>query len=74
MIEKLPWVKGFVAIGGIIQTMRCIICSFIENKDKIVECKWNILTKHVGYRIAIFDLPQFGIKKGGNTLLRIVPI
>jgi len=37
-----------MAIGGIIQIVRCKVCFFIENKDKIVECNWDTLTKHVG--------------------------
>jgi hypothetical protein len=57
MIEKIQWAKGIVATSEIIQTMRCKVCSLIENKDKIVECKWDTLTKHVDCRIAIFDLP-----------------
>ncbi len=46
--------------------MRCKVYSLIENKDKIVRCKWDTLTKHASYRIAIHDLPQFGMKKGGG--------
>jgi hypothetical protein len=35
-----------------------------KNKDKIVGCMWDILTKHVGHMIVIWDLPRFGMKKG----------
>jgi hypothetical protein len=51
-------------VGGIIQIVRCRVCSFIENKDKIVECKWDILTKHVSYTITVHDLPWLRVKKG----------
>ncbi len=67
---KLPWPKGLVVIDGIIQTMRCKVCSLIENKDKIVKCKWDILTKHASYRIIIHDLPQLGVKKGGEYIAK----
>jgi hypothetical protein len=73
-VTKLPWAKGLVAASGIIQIVRCKVCSLVENKDKIMRCKWDILTKHVNHRIAIHDLLQLGVKKGGNTLPRIVPI
>ncbi len=38
---------------------------FLDNKGKIVGCKWDILTKHVGYRIVVLDLLRFGVKNGG---------
>jgi hypothetical protein len=38
-VAKLPWAKRLMAIGGIIQTVRCRACSLIDNKDEIVECK-----------------------------------
>jgi len=40
-----------------------------ENKDKIVKCKWDTLTKHAGGRIVVRDLPQFGMKKGGGEYI-----
>jgi len=54
-----------VAASGIIQIVRCKVCSLVENKDKIMRCKWDILTKHVNHRIAIHDLLQLGVKRGG---------
>jgi hypothetical protein len=67
---KLPWAKGLMATSGIIWTVRCSVCSFIENKDKIAKCKCDTLTKHVGYRIAIHDLFQLGVKKGGGYIAK----
>jgi hypothetical protein len=32
---KLPSVEDLVAKGGFIHTMKCKVCSFIENKEKI---------------------------------------
>jgi hypothetical protein len=37
--------------------------SFINNKDKIINCKWNILSKHQGCRIVVCDMPRLGVKK-----------
>jgi hypothetical protein len=53
---KLPWAKGLMVVGGIIEIVRCKICSLIENNDKIVKFKWDNLTKHDGCRITIRDL------------------
>ncbi len=47
---KLPWVEDLVAKGGFIHTMKCKVCSLIENKEKFVGCKWDTLTKHQGCR------------------------
>jgi hypothetical protein len=54
---KLPWAERLVATGGIIQTMRCKVCSLIENRDIIIKCKWDILTKHANCKIIVRDLP-----------------
>lgn len=35
----------------------------IENKGKIVGCKWDTLTKYVGHRIVVLKV---GMKKGGE--------
>jgi len=55
-VAKLPWAKGLVAASGIIQIVRCKVCSLVENKNKIVRCRWETLTKHANHRIAIHDL------------------
>ncbi len=69
-VAKLPWAKGLVATNGIIQIVRCKVCSLVENKDKIVRCKWDSLTKDVSHRIAVHDLPQLGVKKGGEYIAK----
>lgn len=68
--SKLPWVKGILVEGGFIHTMRCKVYTLIENKNKIVGCMWDILTKHVGCRITIWDLPRFKMKKGGTYIAK----
>jgi len=54
---QAKWAAKLMATSGIIRIVRCKVCSFIENKDKIVKCKKDTLTKHVDYWIAICDLP-----------------
>jgi len=46
--------------------VKCRVCSLIENKYKIVGCKWDTLTKHVCRKIAICDMPMLMLKKGGD--------
>jgi hypothetical protein len=69
-VAKLPWAEGLVAGGWIIQIVKCIVCSLIENKDKIVRCKWDILTKHVSHRIVVCDLLRLGVKKGREYIAK----
>lgn len=45
---KLPWTKGLVVEDQINHSVQCKMCSLIENKENIVGCKWDTLTKHVG--------------------------
>jgi hypothetical protein len=71
---KLTWPEGLIAKSGFIHNVKCKVCSLIENKGKIVGCKWNIFTNHVGHRIVGLDLLKFGVKKVGLTLQKIVPI
>ncbi len=35
----------------------------IKNKDKTINCKWNILRKRQGCWIVVCDMPRFGVKK-----------
>lgn len=37
--------------------------SFIKNKDKTINCKWNILSKCQGCRIVVCDMSRLGVKK-----------
>jgi hypothetical protein len=53
---KLPWAKGLVVEDQIIHSVQFKMCSLIENKEKIVGCKWDTLTKHVGCRIVVHGL------------------
>jgi hypothetical protein len=44
------------------------VCSLIENKEKIIGCKWDTLTKQQGRRIVVKDMPKLGVKKGGEYI------
>ncbi len=46
--------------------MKCRVCSLIENKYKTIGCKWDTLTKHVGHKNVICDVPMLVVKKGGD--------
>jgi hypothetical protein len=56
---------------GFIHTMKCKVYYLIKNKDKVVGCKWAILTKHPNY-IVVHDMLRSEVKKGGDTLQKIV--
>lgn len=67
---KLPWAKGLVVEDWIIHSVQCMMCSLIENKENIVGCKWDTLTKHIGCRIAVHGLLWLGVKKGGKYIVK----
>ncbi len=60
-VARLPQAKG-----GFIHNVKCKVYSLIENKYKIVGCKWDTLTKHVCHKIVICDMPMLVLKKGGD--------
>jgi hypothetical protein len=64
--------KGLVSKGGFFNVMKCRVCSLIENKEKIVGCKWDTLTKQQISRIVVKDMQKLGVKKVGNTLHMIM--
>jgi hypothetical protein len=40
----------------------------IENKEKIVGCKWDTLTKQQSSRIVVKDMQKLGVKEGGEYI------
>jgi hypothetical protein len=42
----MPWVKGLVLKGGFKNVVKCRVFSLIENNEKIIGCKWDILKKN----------------------------
>jgi hypothetical protein len=64
----MPWAKGLVFKGGFKNVVKCRMCSLIENKEKIIGCKWDMLPKQQGHRIVAKDMPKLGVKKGGEYI------
>ncbi len=56
--------------GSFIHIVRGGVCFFIKIKYQIVGCKWDTLTKHQGSRIAAWDLPKLGVKKGEKFIAK----
>lgn len=50
--------------NGTINSVKCLICSTVEGKKKILKAKYNTLTKHVGRRRATKKF--VGIAKKGE--------
>lgn len=61
---KLPWAEAILASDGVLQMVKCTICSEFDKKPCILGSKWDTLTKHEGRRKAKTDMPKFGVKKG----------
>ena len=60
---RLPWVELICGIDGLIEYLKCIVCSQITGKPKILCSKWDTLAKHGGKRKATQNMAN-GIKKG----------
>ncbi len=54
--------------GGFINVVKCRMCSLIDNKEKIIGCKWDTLTKHQCCRIIVWNMPKLVVKKGGEYI------
>jgi hypothetical protein len=63
----MPWAKD-LAKEGFKNVVKCRVCSLIENKEKIIGCKWDTLTKKQGDRIVTKDVQKLGVKKGGEYI------
>ena len=61
---KCPWTEMHRSFDGSIERVKCLLCSTIEGRDKILRAKWDTLTKHSGRRQATRDIP--GIAKKGE--------
>lgn len=53
-----------MASNGILQMVKCKVCSAFERKFCIMAPKSKTLFKHDRKRIAKKDMPQFKVKKG----------
>lgn len=61
---KLPWAEMVVKGDGQICQVKCLICSAIQRRIKLLLPKWDTLTKHAGRRRADRDIP--GVAKSGE--------
>ena len=61
---KLPWSECVKGPDGLYDFVRCLICSDIEHKEKILQPKFDTLKKHGGKRKAKTAIPSRGIRKG----------
>ncbi len=56
--------KDLCGFRFFIYTLKCKVCFLIENKERIVGCKWDTLTKHASHRTVMQDLLKLRVKKG----------
>ena len=60
---RLPSAELYRGSNGLFESVKCVICSLVTGKPKILGPKWDTLSKHGGKRKATKNLLQ-GIKKG----------
>jgi hypothetical protein len=61
---KLPWAKSVLGNDGRVHQVRCLVCTKIEGRDKLLTPKLDSLWKHGGRRRAHTDIP--GVAKKGE--------
>jgi hypothetical protein len=61
---KYPWSQQDPEGDGTFDKVRCIICSKVNGRDKILDAKDDNLKKHQGWKRALSDLPSLKVKKG----------
>lgn len=61
---KLPWAEGVLGPDGVLEMVKCTVCSEHDKKPCIMGPKWDTLVKHEGSRKAVKDIPKYGVKKG----------
>jgi hypothetical protein len=59
---KLPWAEAVMGADGRISQVRCKVCTFVEQRDKLLVAKIDPLWKHVGWCKALYDSTK--LKKG----------
>jgi hypothetical protein len=60
---KYPWSEQDPEGDGTFDKVRCIICSKVNGRDKILDAKDDNLKKHQGWKRALIDLPSLKVKK-----------
>ena len=59
----LPWAELFRGSNGLFEYVKCVVCSLITEKPKILGQNWDTLSKYGGKLKATYNMPN-GIKKG----------
>jgi hypothetical protein len=49
---------------GEYHSVKCILCTEVTGREKLLAPKWDTIQKHAGRRKTKKDLPHLGIKKG----------
>lgn len=60
---RLPWAELHRGSDGLYESVKCLVCSTITGKPKLLGPKWDTLQKHSGKRKATKNMIG-GIKKG----------
>jgi hypothetical protein len=61
---KLPWAESVLGNDGKVHQVRCLVCTKIDGREKLLAPKLDTLWKHGGCRKAHVDIP--GIAKKGE--------
>jgi hypothetical protein len=61
---KYPWSKQDAEGDGRFEKVRCVICSKINGRDKILDAKDDNLKKHQGWKKCLSDMPAMKLKRG----------
>ncbi len=57
----LPWVEFVVDEKGLMQQVRCKICTFVEGKENVLAPKVDSLINHVGNKKATTFMPSVDV-------------
>jgi hypothetical protein len=63
-VAKLPWAESILGADGKVHQVRCLVCTKIEGRDKLLAPKLDTLWKHGGRRKAHVDIP--GVARKGE--------
>jgi hypothetical protein len=61
---KYPWSEQDPEGDGTFDKVRCVICSKINGREKILDAKDDNLKKHQEWKKTLTDLPSLKVKKG----------
>ena len=61
---KYPWSEQDAEGDGRFEKVRCVICSKINGRDKILDAKDDNLKKHQGWKKCVSDMPNMKLKRG----------